>query len=691
MQLHRQRLEQSSNWIDSIDSLPAGPRPRVLRPRVLGCGGVALLALAASACSGGDFQGETADADGDGSAAVGSVKAALNSSDICSAINQVADIALASSAFSVDVGCGDDDAKSTAYLGSSTKADWATSNTVAESQALYCAIQATDGHNAVAQIDTPLGKFGMRSRIAVLTADPANLHVTGQRVGQLVAFDQYLDTESQTFDFDSPTEWQSARSVIAKRRDAYPLPPKTYYQHIPAQRGQYSVFTTSGHHFNLHADAEFPIAGPFNGTVFLDFQNRTPYDGHNAFAYAMTPQADSSAGYFFEQASEAARRDSFHAMQVECKACQNSIPEGGINTCGAVCPDDKIMEDHFRTCGNSQGFSACNDDYYSNLSDARLPYEGNYGASGPFVDTGVPNNWWHIGSPKNSQLVPNVPGEPVFSLLSGDSNLSSPTTHLGFGFGVNASIKIFKIALGLEAAFDFRDGLAIRESQSIDPDSQPAVLNHVQTWIDSEARARINATANVKAHLPWFGDVTLIDEQFNIIDKSVRSSSNAARYQTSASWSDGEPSSITSYKVGGVETDLSSCLDVPATSQPEIEVNNPRDVAGTIMDQAHNRVVPCNIVLCDPTTGTRNDCSWSSSDDSMSCTDSGESCACGDTHMDMCALDAAGNVTATYAGTPVGQNYCDQKAACGGRDICTDASQCGAGGFCDTGCCVNIK
>jgi len=688
MQTEQRTVEQSPNQLDSF-ALPlaartrARARPRPLGTRLLGCGGFALLALAAGACSGGGIEGEGAasdsDSDSDGVGVVGS------------AINKIASVAMAGSNFGVSVGCGDDDAKSTAYLGSSTKAAWATSNTVAESQALYCAIQATDGHNAVAQIDTPLGKFGMQSRIAVLTADPANLHVTGQRVGQLVAFDQYLDTESQTFDFDSPTEWQSARAVIAKRRDAYPLPAKTYYQNIPAQRGQYSVFTTSGHHFNLHADAEFPIAGPFNGTVFLDFQNRTPYDGHNAFAYAMTPQASSSAGYVFEQPSEDARRDSFHALQAECKVCRNSIPEGGLDTCGSVCPDSKMFEDHFRTCGTSQGFAACTDDYYSNLTDGRLPYEGNYGASGPYVDTGVPNNWWHIGSPKNSQLVANVPGEPVFSLLSGDSNLSSPTTHLGFGFGVNASVKIFKIALGLDAAFDFRDGLAIRENQTIDPDSHPAVLNHVQTWIDSEARARINASANVKAHLPWFGDVTLINEQYNIIDKSVRSSSNAPRYQSSASWSDGDVSGVTSYKVGGVETDLGSCLNVAPTSKPEIEVGNPSEVAGKIMDKAHSRIVPCDIVICDPTTGTRNDCSWNSTSNSMSCTDSGASCNCTDTHMNMCAVDDAGNIKQRYEGTPVGENYCDQKAACGGKDICTQSSQCGSAGICDTGCCVYIK
>jgi len=598
---------------------------------MLGFGSLLLLAIAASACSAGDGSGsDGAAADVDGPGSVDSTKGALKSSTICSAIDKIASIATMGSNFGVSVGCGDDNATSTAYLGSSTSAAWATTNALMESEALYCAIQATDGHNAVAQIDTPLGKFGMRSRISILTADAANRHVTGQRIGQLVAFDQYLDTESQTFDFDAPTEWQSARSVLAIRRDADSLPPKTYYQRIPAQRGQYSLFTTSGHHFNLHADAEFPIAGPFNGTVFLEFQNRTPYDGHNAFAYAMSPQDSSSGGYVFEKKSEDERRISFDIMQADCDACRNSIPDGGIDTCGvSVCPDSKQLEDHFRTCGTSKGFAACTDDYYNNLTDGRLPYEGDYGASGPFIDNGIPNNWWHIGSPKSSQLVENVPDEPVYSLLSSDSFLSSPTTHLGFGFGVNASVKIFKIALGLDAEFDFRDGLAIREDRVNEVDTSLTVAtNRVQTWIDSEARAQINASAKVTARIPIVGDVTLINEHYNIIDKSVRSSSNAPRYQTSASWSEGSPSSITSYQVGGVDTDIGSCLDAPLATNPEVEVNNPKDVAGTIMNQAHDRIVPCNIRLCDPTTNTRNDCTWNSARNSMSCTDSGQACTC---------------------------------------------------------------
>ncbi len=216
-------------------------------------------------------------------------------------------------------------------------------------------------------------------------------------------------------------------------------------------------------------------------------------------------------------------------------------------------------------------------------------------------------------------------------------------------------------------------------------------MNHVKTWVDSEARAKIDATLKVTADLSFFGEVTLVDAAYNIFDKSTRSSSNAARYLSSASWSDGQPSSITSYKVGGVETDLASCLDAPPVILPEVEVRDPKEVAGTIIDQTYDRVVPCNIRLCDPNTGTRNDCDWDTSTNSMSCTDSGQACNCEETNVDMCALDGAGNITAVYEGTPVGQNYCDQKAACGGKQICNTSAQCGSAGNCNMGCCEFVK
>ncbi|MEO8903952.1 MAG: hypothetical protein ABI488_16610 [Polyangiaceae bacterium] len=655
---------------------------------MLGYGGLALLAVAASACGAGTgtgAYGENAEEEDPG--VLNSLTAALDSSTICSVVNKIASVVLVGQNFAVSVGCGDDNTKTTAYLGSSTKVAWAKSTTVAETQALYCAIQATDRHNAIALIDTPLGKFGIQSRIAILKADAPNLHVKGQRIGQLVAFDQYLDTESQTFDFDHPTEWQPAQSVIAKRRDAYPLPPKTYYQSLPAQRGQYSVMTTNGHHYHLGANAEYPIAGVFNGTMSLDFRNATPYDGHNAFAYAMSPQSAASAGYGFETGSEDARRDSFHALQVACKAC-NTSNTSNLNVCPVSCPDAKMFEDHFRTCGTSQGFAACTDDYYSNLTDGRLPYEGTYGASGSFADTGPVGNWWHFGAPKDSQIVSNVPGEPVYSLLSSDPKLSSPTTHLGFGLGVNASVKIFKLSFGLDAQFDFRDGLAVREAPNFQADSHNPDQSRIQTWVDAEARAVISASVKVTAKIPVIGEKTLTNMSFNVLDKSVRSSSNAARYGTEASWTNVEPSEITSYQVGGVETDIASCLNAPVTSKPEIQVNNPKDVAGSIMDQARGKIYPCDIVICDPTTKTRNTCTYNTADSTMACTDTGKSCSCGDTSMSMCVADSAGKVT-KYAGTPQGQNYCDQQAACGAAQVCTTAQQCPLpGAICFVGCCA---
>ncbi len=315
------------------------------------------------------------------------------------------------------------------------------------SEGADCALQATDGRNAVAQFDTPLGKFGIQSRIAIIDKDPVNLHVMGQRIGSLVAFGQEFPTELQFFDFASPTEYQNAQSVIYKRRDAYPLPPKTYWQSIPAHRGQYSLFTTGGHHFDINAEAEIPVGGIFNVRLSFDFVNRMPYDGHNAFAYAMTRPATASD---IEEGSEDARRVSFATMQAECKACRQSIPRA--ESTRAVRRSAQTTRSWKITSGRAapQGFGACTDAYYSDLGTVACRTKETM-ALRPFVDMGSPNNWWHIGAPKNSQLVATLPGEPVYSLLSGGPELSDPTTHLGFGIGVNASVKIFKIDVGLNA------------------------------------------------------------------------------------------------------------------------------------------------------------------------------------------------------------------------------------------------
>src|SRR5258706_14743159 len=155
-------------------------------------------ALGATAC-GAAAQGSEGDptTGPEASEPVGSASAALSDADICNIIDAgTKDIAQGISPnLQTKVACQNDAAKSVSYLGGSGIPTFTTSSSRLEAEALYCPLQATDGENAIPQFDTPFGKMGMQSRIAISKADPASLHVTGQRVGTLVAFGNYLDLE----------------------------------------------------------------------------------------------------------------------------------------------------------------------------------------------------------------------------------------------------------------------------------------------------------------------------------------------------------------------------------------------------------------------------------------------------------------------------------------------------------------
>jgi hypothetical protein len=613
--------------------------------------------------------------------ALGMTTESLSQSQICNAVTSVASMALNGvPGISLHAACAADSITSTSYLGSATVANFPTSSSRAEAQALYCAVQAADGHNAIAQFDTPLGKMGMQSRVAISRADPANLHVTGQRVGTLVAFGLNLDLESQTFDMTSPTEHQPAQQVAAT-----PATGLAYVEHLPEQTGQYSVLNVSGSHYDFGGSASTQI-GPVALRAGLDFRTETPYDSGNGFSYTMSappiggnshPELFTSM-YAVERASEARRRTSWNGYVAQCNACIAQIPAGGINTCD--CPDAALTADHDRTCP-----SGCNEAFYANLSDGRLPYEGIRGTSGPFMDSGIPQNWWHFGTPKTGSVVPTVPGEPIFSLLN-TADPSVATTHLGLNFGVGYTYKIISLNFDVAASFDFRAGLAVRENQFIEPDSTPATTNNVSTWIDSEGRANIGANVHVDIDLPIIGTKRVLDQHFTILDKSARSNSAAARYSTGMSYGASEPSSILDYQVGGNSTPIASCLNVPATTRPAVEVLDPHDVAAQITNQGHDKLFPCDIRLCDPQTSKLDTCTWNTSTNSMSCTETTSVCSCTDDSVSMC--DSAGNV---YQGTSNGSTYCDQLVACSFHDPCSTSAECGAGGICFDGCCAVVK
>ena len=649
-----------------------------------------LLATAGAACSAAP---ESLEREGGSESEKTESSSAAISSTFCAALNKAATFVLPGNVgIPILPGCNDDTANSESYLGSAAPAAFASSKSKVEAEALYCAVAGSDGHFANAYVDTSLGKMGVSSYVNVSTKDPAALHVGGQRIGRLVAFGVMMDVESQEFDYTFPTEYQPAQNVAATRLVkvaspngfGYSIVAAPYTQSIPAQTGQYAIVNEKGHHFDINAHVAIPTPIPgLSITAGMDFRHETPYDSANTNAYAMTTPGTGSGTFSnmfgTENASETARRRTWDNYVSQCNTCTASIPIGGINTCD--CPDAKEQANHERNCGTS----GCTDAYYRNLSDGRLPFEGDYGASGPYLGASH-LNWWHFGTPAKGQIIPLMSGEQSYSIL-GSFDPSIATTHLEVDVGLAYGYKIFDVGLQIMTALDFRNGMAVRDDQTVDPDSHPAVVNKTSTWLDAEGRAHITADFAVSANIPFIGKKTVLHESYSLLDKSVRSNSANKNASSSVEWAESEPSAINGYQVGATETPVSSCLNVPAASKPAIVTDNPVDFATAVGQKAHDSIYPCNIRLCDPTTSKLNTCTWYSATNSMSCTATTQACTCADDHADMC--DSSGKV---YPGTDVGTNYCKQSQTCGTRPVCATTAECGTAGVCDAdGCCEYVK
>ena len=281
--------------------------------------------------------------------------------------------------------------------------------------------------------------------------------------------------------------------------------------------------------------------------------------------------------------------------------------------------------------------------------------------------------------------MPLVAGEPSFDLNGRSPDTGGdfvPTTSFGLDVGVIMTYKAVTLSLGLDNQFKFRDGLAVRENQLVDPDARPAVVNTTSTWLDAQGTMHISGSVKLDVDLPFYGNATLINETFTIVDSATNSNS-ASHYVTSeADWSNNAQSSITGYQVGGTAQSVASCLNVPAASQPEVPVMDPHDVANTIATTEKNQFYACNVRYCDPTTAKLTTCD-ATGNGGLKCTATNLSCTCKDNHADLC-----GPNNAVIAGTTTGPTYCADQA-CGG-EACFAQSDCSEG-ICSGGCCQIVK
>jgi len=656
-------------------------------------------ALAATACGAAPQAGEesasnSADPAGE---TVGHTAEAISMNDICKVVKGSRSMNLAGATINLTTACEGESFDTDYYLGGAPSAQFATSNSRVEAQALYCALKGTDGHAANAYFNTPFGKMGIQGRIAVLNSDPASMHVVGQRIGQLNFFGLTMDMETQKFDFNMATEHQAAQTITAVGTSG-----NYYYQYpqaLPEQTGQYALMTESGQSFLLLGHATIPIAGPIMLTADLNFRMEAPYDSGNHYAVSFdgTPTgglpAYASKGYFprmfeIENASMAARQASASAYLTQCNACLASIPPGGLNVCN--CPA-AIMQEAERLCGAS----GCVDSFFANLSDGRVPYEGITGIAGPYYDNGIPTNWWHFGTPKSGSVIPLVPGEPSYALRPRSIDTSGdmvPTTAFGLNLDLIMTYDILKLTLGLNNQFQFRDGLAVRENQIQEPDAHPSVINTTSTWLDAEGSIHIDAGVKLEGDFPWpIGHTTLIDQSFSLVNSATNSNASSRYVTSEVDWTDNAQSTITGYNVGVSAQSVASCLNVPAASQPEVPVMDPHQVASTIAQFEHDNFYACNIQYCNPSTGTMSYCTAATTGQApgLKCTPSNVRCECGDTDAArLNKADICGPNGVVVAGTPAHPTYCDQ-TACGG-EACFSQADCSQG-TCSGGCCQIVK
>jgi len=617
--------------------------------RVGGLAAPLLLALLASGCGGAPETGEERAAT-NGDESVGSTSQALSDAKICSTINKIASLAIDATNVPVkaSVRCGTDSTANTYFLGSAAPADFMTSSSKREGEAIYCAVAAADGHHANALFDAPVGKFGVQGRVAVLDTDPTTLRVSAQKIGRLYAYGVALDVESQKFTFQGASEYQFDQVVLAVDPAA-----GFYTQEIPEQVGAYTVLTQSGHYFAFSGSAN--IDTPVPGLSIhegVSWVSGAPFDSSNNYWFG--PANPTNSNLPLEVASEAARVKTWATY-----AAQQAARCPGIG-CDSRYPE--MIEQHNRISPPLE-----------NLNDYLLPYEGTAGATTNTYDNGSPLNWWHFGTPSGGNVVLPVSGEPVFPL-----NDDTYTAGVGVDVGLTFGYKIFHADLQIANKFQYKSGFAVRE-KPLDPENHDLPrAAQIGTWMDSEASANIAAQFRVAIDIPFVGNKTILSASYNLYTNQARSNANNINASSSVSWTTTEPSDFLTVQSGGVDV---ACP--PAMSQPEVPVVSPGDFASAVGEASSKAYWPCDISYCDPTSKKLQRCDFNADRTVFTCQATTTACVCGDASASIC--DAKGE----HQPVAVTHPYCDIPT-CSDSNVCSTGAQCG-GGICDKGCCVTVK
>jgi hypothetical protein len=530
------------------------------------------------------------------------------------------------------------------YLGSTTPASFSTSAARLNAQSLYCALKGADG----ASIDgtaSLLGTFGARTHFNVYDANPTTLKIKAQRLTTLFAFGLPLTLENQPFDWSFDTENQISQTVANVRPPTGPGgQPSITTTVIPNHTGQYALASSGGMDWRFAADGSFPI-GIGSLKVGVNFFSRHPYFGSNRTSNWFGLEFDDNRAYamsgivaYLGRPQETDRRNSWNNYLAACNSCLSGAP-GGINTCD--CPTAQEVDQHYRQCG----LSGCNDAYYRNLTDGRLPHEGRRGASGPFFDRNERgySDFWHYGKPGPGANIGSVAnGEPVHQLTSENNATSGIDVTVGYSFDVGPANIGFNVHLDAEA----RSGIALRDYRPF-TDTGPG-HRITQLGLDAEGRTRVDAKIKICVDIPFIGNLCPVDETIDLIP--LTNSQSFDKLPTRFSWDEGTNGAgvMGSYLVNGVATPVNSCLAVPPVAETPLEAGDPSKFVTDLRNRIEDNVWLCNVQVCTRTStgGTQlRKCTWDAATEKLNCFVASTGCSCFDTRADLC--DSWGRVHRT--------------------------------------------
>jgi hypothetical protein len=466
----------------------------------------------------------------------------------------------------------------------------------AMSDALFCALKDSAGAVADGTFGTPVGRFGIKSRIDVPKFDAGARQVVGQRLGTLFLFGKGIDIEDQDYVVSFPTERATGGALL--------IPHTGYYMDLQ------SAATT----WRLGGSG---TVGLF--TLSLSFGQNGYFSSMNNDAFALSPRDGNN---------HADDLLSWTHWQSSCNSCIAA----GSAFCD--CPGSGDIAQHNQ-------FAGWSDAQFRNLGDGTLPYWGPAGGvSGNYVYRDASKNWTMFGRSSGSGIsAGQADAEPSFDVLH------NPSTDFHFTFALDYEIIALSLALGV----DFKSGMDLTQSSHFENEFK----NHyadVATTLDAQSGATLDARLVIRNPFP-FGPDYLVDETFHVLNPTTH---NANGHVTAASisydFTDGFPYHAYSGAAVGTAPNAQAahdaCVAVAPRNNPPTTPGSPEALAQQAAAAAADAMWPCHVRICKPTgstfSGTLQTCEWNHATKKLDCVQTTQPCGvCQAAKADLCLADGS--------------------------------------------------